>query len=116
MTSSVKGPRGPGGITPPSLEAPEKANASSSFRDALGEARAETAKVAPGDPIARALLDGTLDPKGAVDALVERALAGGMAQGLTPDGVEALRAHLMSALEQDPALAALVSDLENAKG
>src|SRR5690606_21488038 len=104
MTSSVKGPGGPGGIAPPSLEAPDKAaKGAGSFRDALVEARAETSKITTADPIARALSDGTIDPEGAVDALVERALEGGMAQGLTAEGAKALRAHLVSALEHDPA-------------
>jgi hypothetical protein len=115
MTSSVKGPGGLGGIAPPSFEAPETAPSGGSFRDALAEARAEATQTAPGDPIARALVDGSIDARGAVDALVERALAAGTAQGLTPEGVEALRAHLVSALEHDPALSALVRDLENGK-
>jgi hypothetical protein len=114
MTSSVKGPGGPGGIKPP-FEAPEKVSGGSSFRDALDEARAETTRTAPHDPIACALVDGSIDARGAVDALVERALAAGTAQGLTAEGVEALRAHLVSALEHDPALSALVRDLENGK-
>ena len=114
MTSSVKGPGGPGGITPPSIDAPEgPSKTSGAFREALVEARAEASAAAPSDPIARALAEGEIDAKGAVDALVERALGGELARGLTAEGVEALRAHLMSALEEDPALASLVRDLKS---
>jgi hypothetical protein len=116
MTSSVKGPGGPGGIAPPSFDAPERTvKGAGSFRDALVEAGAQTSSVAPTDPIARALSEGTIDAEGAVDALVERAIQRGMAQGLTEEGVKALRTHLVSALEHDPALASLVRDLENGR-
>lgn len=118
MTSSVKGPGGPGGIVQPPIDTPDRAQGStkSSFREALSEARASAAgAAAPMDPVARALADGTIDPAGAVNALVERAIENGRAQGLTPAGIEALRVHLLTALENDPALAALVRDLESSK-
>lgn len=116
MTSSVKGPGGPGGVTPPPSLAPEKGERRASFRDVSVDRQAGAPEVEALDPVARALLDGSLDAEGAVDALVERAVAQGAAQGLTPEGVEALRAHLSNALREDPALAALVRELESGEG
>ncbi|GAB4211309.1 MAG: hypothetical protein OHK0013_32900 [Sandaracinaceae bacterium] len=93
-------------------------DAKEAFRATLDATRAATA-VAPApqlgalDPVAIAagLRAGSLDPSGAVEALVQRALASPAARALGDAGRAELERSLRAALEHDPTLSAMVADL-----
>ena len=83
-----------------------------------GEARADAGAVAeatdasPVTDVSNDLAAGRIDADGAIERLVERALAG--AAGLPDAHRASLEAQLRDALAHDPTLAALRKDLERA--
>lgn len=115
----MTGPIKPPSSKPPVSELVPKTTegaGSARFREALAAQDAETAQKAQGaratsDPIVDALREGRLDAKGAVDALVARALESDTARALTPAGRVALEQHLRTQLADDPAFQRLIRDL-----
>ncbi len=113
MTGPIKPPSG---MPPTPLAVPTTGPvgvAETRFRDVAEATKTDAARPVDVsvDPVVAALREGRTDAKGAVDALVARALESELARGLTPAGRVALEQHLRSQLTDDPAFARLVKDL-----
>lgn len=127
MTSPIK-PPGSGG--PPSIAPRDEAKGASKSGEAKGpkesfkatmdnvagakapEGVGRAASVGGVQEIAAALKAGKIDAAGAVEKLVARALESPAAQALNEVGRAQLEAQIRDAIETDPALQSLVSDLD----
>lgn len=77
-----------------------------------GPRSAQAASASSLEALVEAVGRGELDRASAIEALVQRAVDG--AKGLTPQGREALVAHLRATLASDPTVAAMLRDLDRA--
>lgn len=122
MTGPIKPPGAPkvGGPTGPEAgetkRNPESAEAFRAELHATPDASNVSSAQSVSETVAADLQAGRLDLQGAVDRLVEDALASPMAANLTPEGRRDLETHLRDSLADDPSLAALVSDLDPERG
>lgn len=129
MSNSIKPPSGPIG-TPVIPEQPKAGEASrADFRAELVTTPdiPSTRETGPSTPITgaggidatKAITDdlraGRITTAQAVDALVARALDTPMANALTPEAKQRLESVIRTQLVNDPALAALVSDLDKGR-
>jgi hypothetical protein len=118
MSDPIRRAGGPGpvGGAAGAEDAGATGEAKEAFRATLDATRAVSGAEAPAaalDPaaIAGALRAGALEPSGAVDALVQRALASPAARALGEAGRVELERSLRAALAHDPTLSAMVADL-----
>lgn len=113
----IGGPEGPGGPEASSGR-PASEGASPAERPEAARPASGTEAAAPAGPVrevAEALRAGQIDGAEAIDRLVQHALGAPGAQALSPALRSELEAHLRQTLADDPALAALVRDLDRTR-
>jgi hypothetical protein len=103
--------KGPGGATGVAGGTPADGAAYRAAVDGAHAGRAEGTQAGEIASIAAEIKAGTLDPGAAVERLVQRALASGVASGLAPAQRERLADALRAQLANDPALVALTREL-----
>jgi hypothetical protein len=121
MSTPIK-PPGPGDVPRPDEQNSEIGSAekpSAPFKDVLDstqkvgqQAPVESAAVDPVRALAQQLGSGAIDVETAVDKLVERALSGVLVDKLSAQQRDEIETILREALQSDPALTALIKDLE----
>ena len=114
MTSPIKPPGG-GKPASPGASAPSPGESFQKSLDGVQETNSAAATGAPAlvEQLVADLKAGRIDGPAAMDRLVQDALEGPMAAGLTPRGRDELEAFLRESFAQDPALAQLLQDLDS---